>query len=268
MSIGNGGSGTNNNSNGAGDAGNGAGDTRDGDDPNNAGDDTDLIAKIVFTYRMTGGPVAAWGMTGRFPVVSVAHMQNRLVVARSRLIRAMIVDEVTQLILDVYGHNSRGRVRTVLNSMNLLMLRAPGQMDHIRNYAELYDTIETTRDVEVRLLHFVRHARTLPDYELPLEVPLLFFSGRLKVHPYCIQGSFDWVCEENPDGTTRLPHGMDHGVQILEPVAIAIPPLPPPQPPVPAPGNAGNAAGNAGNAAPQLNPHADSITVHWMLYER
>jgi len=86
LNIGNGGSGADNNGNGAGDAGNGAGDTRDGNDPNNAGDDTDPIEKLVFTYRMMGGPVSAWGLTGRFPVASVAHVQNRLVASRGLLI--------------------------------------------------------------------------------------------------------------------------------------------------------------------------------------
>jgi len=101
-SIGNGGSSANDNGNGAGDADNGAGGTRDGDDPNNTSDDTDPITKIVFTYRMAGGSVAAWGMTGRFPVANVAYVHNRLVVARSCLIRAMIMDEVTQLILGMF----------------------------------------------------------------------------------------------------------------------------------------------------------------------
>jgi len=170
----------------------------------------------------------------------------------------MIVDEVTQLILDLFGHNDRGRVRTVLNSMNVLMLRAPGQSSHhTANLAPLYDDVQATRDTEVRLWQFIERARMLPNNELPLEVPLVFFSGRLCVHPHGVAGSFDYVREENrPDGTTRLPYGQDRGMQILEPVPIPFPPLPPPPQPNPPTQPIPPAAGNAGAAAPQPDPHA------------
>jgi len=95
------------------------------------------------------------------------------------------VDELTQLIQDLYGHNSRGRVRTVLNSMNVFILRGPGQSSHhMANLAALYDDEQSTRDTEVRLWRFIEHARTLPIDELPVEASLVFFSGRLRVHPH------------------------------------------------------------------------------------
>jgi len=67
---------------------------------------------------------------------------------------------------------------------------------------------------------------------------------------------FEFVREDLPDGTVRLPYGLDRGMQIIEPNPIpvpAFPSLPPPPPPnLPAAGN----AGNTGNAAPQHDPTA------------
>jgi len=67
----------------------------------------------------------------------------------------------------------------------------------MENLAALYDDEQTTQDTEVRLWRFIEHARTLPNNELPLEVPLVFFSGRLRVHPHGVVGSFEYVREEN-----------------------------------------------------------------------
>jgi len=105
--------------NNGGDAGgndNAAGGTCNGDDPQNAGDDANLIEKIIFSYRMVGGPVSTWGLTGRFPARPVAYIENQLVAPRGRLIRSMFVDEVTALVHQAYGHNARVRVHTILNS--------------------------------------------------------------------------------------------------------------------------------------------------------
>jgi len=99
-----------------------AGGTRDGDDPQNAGDDANLIEKIIFSYRMVGGPVSTWGLTGRFPARPVVHIENQLVMPCGRLIRSMFVDEVTALVHQAYRHNHRVRVRTILNSMDVYML--------------------------------------------------------------------------------------------------------------------------------------------------
>jgi len=72
---------------------------------------------------MVGGPV---GLTGRFPAGPVVYIENQWVVPRGRLIRSMFVDEVTALLQQAFRHNDRVRVRTILNSMDVYMLRGWG----------------------------------------------------------------------------------------------------------------------------------------------
>jgi len=56
-----------------------AGGTRDGDDPQHAGNDVNPLEKIIFTYKIIGGPVAHWGLDGRFQAVHVLHIANLMI---------------------------------------------------------------------------------------------------------------------------------------------------------------------------------------------
>jgi len=127
------------------------------------------------------------------------------------------------------------------------------------NLAELLDDAQTTQDVCVRLLGFVNRARTLSNDELPLEVPLVFFSGRAHQHPHGMVGSFEYLREVASDGTNRvrIPCGQEsNGAQIVEPALTPAPAFPPLVPPAqPGPPNP-PAAGNTANAAPQQDPAA------------
>jgi len=210
-----------------GDAGNNddaAGGTRDGDDHQNAGDDVNLIEKIIFSCKMVGGPVSGWGLAGRFQARPLIYIANQLVISRGRLIRSMFMDEVTALVQQAFAHNNRVRVRSILDSMDVYMLRGPGQStEHLANLAVLLDDTQTTQGVCERLLGFVNHARTLSNDELPLEVPLVFFSGRIHQHPHGMIGSFEYLREVADDGTdrVRVPYGQESNrTPIVEPTSI------------------------------------------------
>jgi len=133
-------------------------------------------------------------------------------------------------------------------------------MATMANLALLRDDTQTTQDVCVRLLGYVNFPRNLPDDELPLEVPLMFYSQCIRQHPYGMRGSFEYLQKVADNGAVAIPYGRDSdGMQIVEPTAVPVPVFPPIVPPAqpgpptpPAPGIAPPGPG----VAPQPNPIA------------
>jgi len=70
-----------------------------------------------------------------------------------------------------------------------------------------------------------------------------------------VAGSFEFLREDMPDGTVRLPYGLDKGTEPDPMLVPGFPLLAPPSPTPPGPPNP-PAAGNATNAAPQHDPTA------------
>jgi len=146
-----------------------------------------------------------------------------------------------------YGHNEAQRVRAIINGMSIFVLNAPTLAStgpHAwGNFTMLEDAVESSQETCTRLVSFLNYADTLPPDQLPLEVPLVLYGERMRVHQCGIVGSFEHVRKIDVAG---IPCGVDaNGAQILDPVAMqppVVPAIPPPMlggtPPVgPVPGN-------------------------------
>jgi len=127
-----------------------------------------------------------------------------------------------------------------------------------QNLALLHDNMQTTQDVCARLAECMNFALDLPDDELPLEVPLVFYGQRMRQHPHGMRGSFNHLQKVGDNGTVVIQHGrQSDGTQIVDPTPVPVfPPIAPPaQPGQPAP-PAQPGQPVAPGVAPKFNPTA------------
>jgi len=104
------------------------------------------------------------------------------------------VEEVAALALQAYRHNARGRVLTVINGMDIFMLRGLRlSMATSANLAIMHDDEQMTHEVCTRIADYMNLALSLPDDELPLEVPLVFYSQRIHQHQHRMRGAFEYL---------------------------------------------------------------------------
>jgi len=140
------------------------------------------------------------------------------------------------------------------------MLRRPGLARANANLAMLEDAVQSTKEVCNRLAFYINHANTLPDDQLPLEVPLIFYGQQMHLHPHDILGSFEYVQKDDDTGVVVIPYGRElDGTPIVKPPATpatAFPIVPPPQAGQP------DVLGGAPGGAWQVDP---SVLINGML---
>jgi len=146
-----------------------------------------------------------------------------------------------------------GRVRAIINGMDIFMLRGPGQAKMSANLAIMYDDVQTPHDACIQLAPYMNIALTLPDDELPLEVPLVFYSRRIHQHPHGMRGLFEYLQKDDDDGAVVIPYGCAlDGTQIVKPSVRPMPVFPPLAPLAP-PAQPGQPV--APGAVPQPDPN-------------
>jgi len=108
----------------------------------------------------------------------------------------------------------------MLSAQNLV--HAPG------NFTMLEDHVQSSKEICTLLVRHLEYVDILPPDQLPLKVPLLFFGEWMQKHPYAITGSFDYMKCVDDANTIVIPYGLDaNGAQIIDPVVIQPPVLPP-----------------------------------------
>jgi len=220
------------------------GGTSNDNDPQCPVADRNYLDKLVFSYCARGGQSLTWGIKGRIRVADVVRMvgpeSSLSVQSIRRLLQPDLVDRVTTNTHFTYQHNDRQRVRAIINGMSLFMLTAPTLVHAPGNFTMLGDYVQSSEEICTLLVRHLEYADTLPQDQLPLEVPLLFFGERMQMHQCGITGTFEYMKCVDDANTVMITYGLDaNGVQIVDPVVMQPLVLPPVQsvqvnkPPVP-----------------------------------
>jgi len=127
-------------------------------------------------------------------------------------------------------------VRLIVNGMDIFMLQGPGQTKARANLSMLQDDVQSTNEVCGRLATYIRFALTLPDDQLPLELPLLIYGQRMHQHPHGMRGLIEYLQKDDDGGVVVMPYGREpDGTPIVEPPVRPVPIFPPLAPPPLAP---------------------------------
>ena len=194
-----------------------------------------------------------WGIKGKIKVADVvrfapdasAQDPNQLSLDGVHcLMRPDVVDRVTNNVHFNNQHNDGLQVPAVINGRDVFVLAAPNTRIASDNMTLLEDHVQSSEEMCCILVGHLLHAETLSPDQLPLEVPLTFFSKRMQTRPHAITGSFTHVKKVNDAGAIVILCGRSaDGMQLTDPVVTQPPALPtipvaPPMVQPPAPGGA------------------------------
>jgi len=185
--------------------------------------------------------------TGPLTVVQITGASIPQIRGTRHLIRPEIVDRVTDKMHYVHRHNDKNRVRAIINSMSIFVLKVPNRRMTPGNVTMLEDYVASSQELCRILSRHLVYANTLPPDQLLFRVPLLLYAKRMQTHPYVVMGSFDYVKKVNDANVVVIPYGHDaNGVLLVDPVVIQTPVILPVLTASPAPGGASSNAPTSG----------------------
>ena len=161
-----------------------------------------------------------WGIDGRIPARDLVQIGRRTlhgcpVECLRLLFRAALIDLIADFTHVLYAHQSRSRIRQILEGLRVFMLSGPTlRADGPNcgdNYTLLENFTESTDEVCEIVAKFILHAMTTQDIALPVVIPVALIGAHVRKHESGIVGLFEYIKCFDPDGNMVVPYyGTDH----------------------------------------------------------